>query len=123
MRFLADMGVSMTVVAWLREEGHDATHLRDEGLHRLADGKIFTKAADERRVVLTFDLDFSEIAALSGETLTSVISFRLRNTLPSNVIVRLKAVLSASTQALEEGVVVSVEDARHRIRKLPIGRE
>jgi predicted nuclease of predicted toxin-antitoxin system len=123
MCFLADMGVSMKVVTWLRGEGHDATHLRDEGLHRLANGKIFTKASEEGRIVLTFDLDFSEIAALSGDKLTSVISFRLRNTLPSNVIVRLKAVLTASSAALEEGVVVSVEDTRHRIRKLPIGRE
>ena len=32
MRFLADMGISHHVVAWLRDEGHDATHLRDEGL-------------------------------------------------------------------------------------------
>jgi len=26
------MGVSQHVVTWLREQGHDATHLRDEGL-------------------------------------------------------------------------------------------
>jgi predicted nuclease of predicted toxin-antitoxin system len=116
------MGVSMTVVSWLHQEGHDAVHLRDEGLHRLENGKIFAKAASEGRIVLTFDLDFSEIAAHSGDELTSVISFRLRSTLPSNVIARLKAVLTASA-ALEEGVVVSVEDSRHRIRKLPIGRE
>jgi len=123
VRFLADMGVSMTVVSWLREEGHYATHLREEGLQRLADDRIFDKAIREERVVLTFDLDFSEIAALTGDELTSVISFRLRNTLPTNVISRLKAVLTASSKAIEEGVVVSVEDSRHRIRKLPIGRE
>jgi predicted nuclease of predicted toxin-antitoxin system len=44
MRFLADMGVSQRVVTWLREQGHDAIHLRDEGLQRLANGDIFTKA-------------------------------------------------------------------------------
>jgi predicted nuclease of predicted toxin-antitoxin system len=30
MRFLADMGVSWQVVEWLRDNGHDAVHLRDE---------------------------------------------------------------------------------------------
>lgn len=44
MRFLADMGVDVRVVRWLRERGHDAKHLRDEGLQRMPDGEIFTKA-------------------------------------------------------------------------------
>ena len=123
MRFLADMGVSMGVVAWLRERGHEAKHLREEGLERLPNGEIFAKAASEGRVVLTFDLDFSEIAALSGESLTSVITFRLRNTTTPNVIARLDAVLAASLTSIESGAVVSVEDTRHRVRRLPIGSE
>jgi predicted nuclease of predicted toxin-antitoxin system len=65
MRFLADMGVDARVVQWLKERGHDALHLRDEGLHRLPNGEIFNKAAREHRVLLTFDLDFGEIAALT----------------------------------------------------------
>jgi len=35
MRFLGDMGVSRRVIEWLRAAGHDAVHLRDEGLKRL----------------------------------------------------------------------------------------
>jgi predicted nuclease of predicted toxin-antitoxin system len=62
MRFLADMGVAGRIVEWLRSEGHDAVHLRDEGLHRLPNGEIFRKAALEQRIVLTFDLDFGEIS-------------------------------------------------------------
>lgn len=123
MRFLADMGVSMRVVAWLREQGYDARHLREEGLHRLPNGAIFEKAAQEERVILTFDLDFSEIAALTSVRVTSVISFRLRNTLPVHVIERLEAVLAASTPSIEASAVVSVEDGWHRVRNLPIGRE
>lgn len=123
MRFLADMGVSMRVVEWLRNSGHDAVHLRDEGLQRLSNGGIFEKAAAERRVVLTFDLDFCEIAALSPGRMTSVISFRLRNTRSANQIARLDAVLIASSRSIEDGCVVSVEDGRHRVRMLPIGRE
>ena len=62
MRFLADMGVSLQVVAWLREQGHEATHLRDEGLQRLVDQEVFAKAGVETRILLTFDLDFGERA-------------------------------------------------------------
>jgi len=121
LRFLADMGVSMGVVAWLRDRGFDATHLREEGLQRLPNGTIFEKAAEERRVVLTFDLDFSEIAALTRQGPTSVVSFRLRNTRTDHVIERLRAVLAASTPQLEAGAIVSVEEGRHRVRSLPIG--
>jgi predicted nuclease of predicted toxin-antitoxin system len=41
MRFLGDMGVSWRVIEWLRAGGHDAVHLRDEGLQRLPNGDIF----------------------------------------------------------------------------------
>lgn len=57
------MGVSGRIVSWLREQGYDAIHLRDEGLQRLPDREIFGKAVAEDRVILTFDLDFGEIAA------------------------------------------------------------
>ena len=38
MRFLADMGVSLRVIEWLRQQGHDAKHLREENLHKLPAG-------------------------------------------------------------------------------------
>ncbi|MCK4389797.1 MAG: DUF5615 family PIN-like protein [Desulfobacterales bacterium] len=121
MRFLADMCVDVRIVRWLREQGHDATHLRDEGLHRMPDGEIFNKAISEDRVVLTFDLDFAEIAALTGGKKGSVILFRLRNMRTSHVIERLSAVLDDSLEVLGKGAVITVEETRHRIRYLPIG--
>ncbi len=64
MRFLADMGVSMGTVAWLRERGHEVVHLREQGLQRTQDCDILDKARIEGRVVLTFDLDFGDLLAL-----------------------------------------------------------
>jgi predicted nuclease of predicted toxin-antitoxin system len=122
VRFLTDMGVSMGVVRFLRGQGHDVVHLRDEGLHRLPDEQIFEKAREEERVVLTFDLDFGEIVALAGSDATSVIVFRLRDARTPAVIGRLQSVLRASSREIEEGAVVVVEDGRHRVRRLPIGR-
>lgn len=121
MRFLADMGVSLRVVEWLRSRRHDVVHLRERGLQRLSDAAIFEKATAEGRVVLTFDLDFGEIVALSGGATTSVIVFRLRNARAGNVIARLERVLSESEDALRSGAVVIVEDGRHRVRLLPVG--
>ena len=89
MRFLADMGVSGGVLQWLRQTGHDAAHLRELGLHRLADKGVFERAAAEGRTILTFDLDFGEILALSSSRLVSVVLFRLNNTTTLFLIQRL----------------------------------
>lgn len=121
MRFLADMGVSLRVVNWLRAAGYDIAHLRDEGLQKLPNGDIFQKAGQEDRVVLTFDLDFGEIVASCPGQIVSVILFRLRNTTSDFVIRRLADVLAQSVVDLEQGAIVVVEDGRHRVRKLPIG--
>jgi predicted nuclease of predicted toxin-antitoxin system len=122
MKFLADMGVALRIVQWLREQGHDAIHLREENLHRLPNGLIFEKAYKEKRILLTFDLDFGEIVALSGGKMMGVILFRLHNTRTQYVIGRLKKVIEDSKKSLEEGAVVVVEETRHRIRRLPIGK-
>ena len=122
MRFLADMGVAMRVVEWLRNAGHDARHLREEGLHRLPNGSIVAKAVAEDRIVLTFDLDFGDIVALTGSQAASVILFRLHNARTPFVIERLATVLDRCGEALARGAVIVVEDARHRVRRLPIGR-
>ncbi len=121
MRFLADMGVSMRIVEWLRASGHDVIHLHDEQRQKLPNGEIFQKAIRERRIVLTFDLDFGEIAAASVGSSVSVILFRLRNTRADFVVQRLKAVLEQSREELTQGAVVLVEDGRHRVRRMPIG--
>jgi predicted nuclease of predicted toxin-antitoxin system len=121
LRLLADMGVSRRVVDWLRSQGHDAIHLREQDLQRLPDGEVFAKAARERRTVLTFDLDFGEIAAFCRERPVSVVVFRLRDARTSHVIERLRAVLATAREALEAGAVIAVEESRHRIRRLPIG--
>jgi predicted nuclease of predicted toxin-antitoxin system len=122
MRILADMGVDVRVVHWLRQQGYDAIHLLDEGLHRMANGEIFAKAIIENRTIITFDLDFGEIVAFAKGQRVSVILFRLHNTRTSHLIDRLTTVLADSMEALEEGAVVVVEESRHRVRYLPVGR-
>ncbi|HZL35050.1 MAG TPA: DUF5615 family PIN-like protein [Tepidisphaeraceae bacterium] len=121
MRFLCDMGVSRGVLEWLLSGAHDAVHLRDQGLHRLPNGNIFQKAISEQRIVLTFDLDFGEIVAACEGWAVSVILFRLHNTRTDHVIARLSKVLAESSADLEAGALIVVEEARHRVRKLPIG--
>jgi predicted nuclease of predicted toxin-antitoxin system len=123
MKFLADMGIAWRIVEWLRLHNHDAVHLRELNLHRMPDNEIFAKAEQEKRIILTFDLDFGEIVAASGKKIPSIITFRLRNTRTPHVIQRLEKVLNDSSEALKKGAIISVEEGRHRIRFLPIPSE
>jgi uncharacterized protein DUF5615 len=79
------------------------------------------RAIAEQQIVLTFDLAFGEIAALSQGQKASVVRLRLQNARTSHVIDRLVAVLADCGPALDHGAVVIVEESRHRIRALPIG--
>ena len=122
MKFLADMGVSMSVVSWLRGRGHDVVHVRELEMHLSPDEEIFQKAALDSRIVITFDLDFGELLSISHDEIVSVLLFRLRNTRSQNVAQRLEDTLEHAASALREGAIVIVEDNRYRVRRLPIGR-
>lgn len=120
MRFLVDACVDVSVSRWLQNQGHDSTHLRDQGLQRLPNGEIFNKASAEQRVIVTIDLDFSEILSFSHGMLVSTITFRVRNTRGEFLIRRLEAVLADILGFLERGAIVIIEESRYRVRHLPI---
>jgi predicted nuclease of predicted toxin-antitoxin system len=121
MRLLVDACIDVRVAEWLKSLGHDPLHLRDEGLQRLPDVAVFDKAIAESRVILTADLDFAQIAAFSRGREVGVILMRLRDTRADHVIDRLAAVLPACQRALARPAVVTVEESRYRVRRLPIG--
>ena len=120
MNFLADMGISPGVVAFLKDLGYDAVHLHDQGLDRASDQAILEKAQNEGRVVLTHDLDFGELMAASGAALPSVIIFRLRNMHPENVNRYLREIVLQHREALEKGAILSVTEGQVRVRALPV---
>ena len=120
MRFLSDVGVSVSTAQILRERGHDVLHLSEQSLHCLPDDEILALARRDGRVILTFDLDFGDLLAAGSHPLPSVILFRLRDQTPSSVAPRLLALISERTEDLEAGALVIVEDNRYRLRRLPI---
>ena len=122
MKFLADMGVSQTVVKTLRDNGYNALHLRDQGLQRLADPLIVEKAIEEQRIILTFDLDFADLLAIGSLSLPSVIIFRLQRTKPSFVTARLLSVLKECEDALKRGSIIIIDESRYRLRRLPLNQ-
>jgi len=114
------MGISPSTVAFLRQNGHEAVHLHDVDLDTLTDPVIMQKARAEDRVLLTSDLDFGDLLAASGESLPSVVIFRLRSMVPQNVNRHIEMLLKQYAGELEQGVIVSVAEDHIRVRRLPI---
>ncbi len=106
MKFLADMGISPRTVNCLRNQGYDAIHLVEQGLEKLEDEDILIKAQNEQRIILTVDLDFGYLLAITQRSLPSVILFRLGNESREFVESRLTEVLEQCQNQLLTGAIL-----------------
>ena len=120
MRILADQHISPRTVLFLRQLGHDAVRVADRLPRNAADETILALALTEQRVVLTQDLDFTGLVATSGQAGPSLIVLRLGSPGVDRVNETLQTVLQAIEDAVARGAIVSVDDDRVRVRRLPI---
>lgn len=122
MRFLIDNALSPVLAQLLRQAGHDVAHVRDYRLEAAGDDEIFERAKAEDRVLVSADTDFGTLLALRDQRGPSLILFRrTANRQPDRQVQLLLANIPAIEAPLLNGCVAVIEDARVRIRTLPIG--
>jgi predicted nuclease of predicted toxin-antitoxin system len=118
MRFLANENFPLESVRLLREAGHDVLSV-GESMPGIEDEEILSLAAQEGRVLLTFDRDYGELIYLRGLAAPlGVIYLRfnpLTSSHPAEVVHELERV---SGLRLENRYTV-VEPPRVRQRPLP----
>ena len=121
MRFLVDNALSPLVAAELQNAGHDAVHIRAYGMQMDSDTLVLARAAAEDRTLLTADTDFGGLLAASNDPKPSVVIFRKgTDRQPRLQVQLLLANLPQLEQQFHDGSVVIIEEARIRIRSLPL---
>jgi predicted nuclease of predicted toxin-antitoxin system len=117
------MGIGHAVVASLKQRGHDALHVRSLDMQSAEDEQILTLAADQQRIMLTHDLDFGRLLALSGAEAPTIVTFRLSDMGATNVLAVLLDAIDELGPHMERGAAVTIDDVTIRWRPLPIGDE
>jgi predicted nuclease of predicted toxin-antitoxin system len=120
-RFLADLNISPRSVDALKQHGWDIVRVSALLPLRSPDKEILNHAYQAGFAIVTQDLDFSALVALSGRSQPSLITLRLSRSDPETVTRRLlDLTLHPLDQLLLEGVAITVEDSGVRFRRLPI---
>lgn len=120
IRLLVDVNLSPLWCDYLQAQGWDARHWTEVGDPRAPDVEIMHWAREHEWVVLTHDLDFGTILALSHANGPSVVQVRVQDTLPSSTGAIVADALRQTATALK-AVALVVVDAQHmRARLLPL---
>jgi predicted nuclease of predicted toxin-antitoxin system len=119
MKLLLDQGTPRSAAALLRRAGNDATHTGEIGLAEAEDEEMLAKALDEARIVVTLDADFHALLALSHAKGPSV-RIRIEGLRAEPLVDLLQDVLQRSEDDLKNGAMISVQESRIRIRRLPV---
>ena len=114
------MNISPYTVTALQESGWDAVRVSEILPADASDETILERARDDGRVVITQDLDFSALLALSDYRRPSLVTLRLTKSDPDTINEILISLIPKIEDDLHQGCMVTVDDVSVRKRPLPI---
>ena len=116
MKFKIDQNLSVDLVTILEENGHDAMTVWQQNLGGAPDPQIVAICQSEERVLITADLDLSDIRGYPPERSSGYIVFRLKQQSRSNQITLLRKILPMFATSTVAGQLWIVEETRVRVR-------
>ena len=120
MNLLLDENMLPSFRDILQELGYAALHVYDVDLKHTPDEEIILFARQSGDTIVTYDLDFSRIMALSTAQFPSIITFRL-GTLNYELFREIVLFnFSNLIEAADNGSLITIDEGGIRIRKLPV---
>ena len=120
MKFIVDMNMSAKWVQVLVDAGYEAQHWSTIGDTAAPDTEIAEVARVQTAVVLTRDLDFSAILAMTHLAKPSVVHLRDKDVFDTATVSRVVMTIKAFETQLQVGAILSIAGHRARIRHLPL---
>ncbi len=120
MDLVIDCNLSPDWAQALAAKGYRAQHWTRIGDPRASDAQIMAWAREHQAVVLTADLDFSDLLAAGLFTGPSVIQLRADDLAPSALLLQVVAAIEQFTAELRSGALLSIDPAKARARLLPL---
>ncbi len=112
-----DQNIRMEVAEALREDGHQVIHASDANLARRDDEEILRFATARKLAIVTFDIDFAELAYWARQPHHGVIRLKIEPQIPSHILPILRRFLTAHAQGGLENALVILAENKVRIRR------
>ncbi|PXW83320.1 putative nuclease of predicted toxin-antitoxin system [Nitrosomonas sp. Nm84] len=120
MKLLVDMNLSPRWVGSLEDAGIKAAHWSALDAKNAPDNEIMGYARANSYVVLTHDLDFSDILAATHGEKPSVVQIRADDVSPNVIGLQVITALRQMTSELKDGALLTIDPNRTRMRLLPL---
>lgn len=117
MKFKVDENLPVEVARLLREAGHDAATVLEQGMGGQIDAVVASVCRSERRALVTLDLDFANVQAFSPADYAGLIVLRLQRQDRAHVLAACAAILPLlGREPLEQRLWI-VDETRVRVRE------
>lgn len=123
MKLLIDMNLAPDWAQFLSDAGFEAIHWSTIGLPTASDAEIMTYASTHGYVILTHDLDFGIILALTHREKPSIVQIRSEDLYTNTIGKLILNALTLGKADLELGALITVDQKRTRLRLLPFPSE
>jgi predicted nuclease of predicted toxin-antitoxin system len=117
MKFIADENIPLSLIKAIRKKSYSITCLKEENLLVISDSKLIEIANNEKRVLITFDKDFTDLFRYPIEKNHGVVILRYKNKHPRNVVTKFLYVLDLPVKDSFENSLCEIFDGYLKINK------
>jgi predicted nuclease of predicted toxin-antitoxin system len=116
VRFKVDENLPIEVADILRSAGHDALTVFDQKLIGEDDKRILNICQEEERILITLDLDFSDVRSYPPQEYFGMVVLRLHRQDKPYVLETIRRIILLFKQEQIKGRLWIVEENRIRVR-------
>lgn len=116
MKFKVDENLPIEIAGLLREAGYGTETIHEEGLQGCIDNVLLNQCQHEGRILVTLDLDFSDIRRYPPEKYPGLIIIRVGTQSKHEILAVFRKAISLLKQMQPTGQLWIVQKDRIRIR-------